>query len=109
MPVDLPGGQTRITIEASGISGQTLHVDDVSLTGVPEKGNETNDVVDHDGNGTPTGPGGSASGSVESDKLLPVRPAASSGGLSSTLAATGITIAALQCSWRAAWRRAFCS
>ena len=90
--VDLPGGQTKITIDASGSSGQTLHVDDVSLTGVPEKGNETNDVADHDGNGTPAGPGGSASGSVEPDKSLPVRPVAGSGGLSSTLAATGSAI-----------------
>ena len=90
--VDLPGGQTKITIDASGSSGQTLHVDDVSLTGVPEKGNETNDVADHDGNGTPAGPGGSASGSVEPDKSLPVRPVSGSGGLSSTLAATGSAI-----------------
>ena len=67
-------------------------MDDVSLTGVPEKGDETNDVVDHDGNGTPAGPGGSASGSVEPDKSLPVRPVAGSGGLSSALAATGIAI-----------------
>lgn len=92
LPVDLAGGQTRITIEASGSPGQTLHVDDVSLTGVPGKGNETNDVDNHGGNGTPTGPGGSASGSAESDKNLPIRPAAGSGGLSSTLAAAGIAI-----------------
>ena len=92
LPVDLPGGHTKITIEVSGSPGQTLHVDDVSLKGVSEKGNETNDVADHDGNGTTTGPGGSASGSVESDKSLSVRPVTGSSGLSSSLAATGIAI-----------------
>ena len=90
LPVDLTGGQTRITIVASGSSGQTLDVDDVSLTGVPEKENETDDVIDQGGNALPTGHEGSASGSAGSDKSLPAHSVGRSKDPCSDLADTGI-------------------
>lgn len=94
LPVELVGGQTRIAVEASGSSGQTLHVDDVSLTDAPDKGAESNGEINQGANVLPAVHAGGGAVSVR----LGVESAVSSHALAAGgIAAGSIPIFAAGC------------